>query len=68
MKEIDLSKELGCQDNPVSKLLKLLDEGREEFVILIKKSTMPFEIAKIIATRKQYSVELVGYNNDNIKN
>ncbi|MEM0031764.1 MAG: hypothetical protein QXS24_00765 [Desulfurococcaceae archaeon] len=67
MKEIDLSKELGCQDNPVSKLLKLLDEGREEFVILIKKSTMPFEIAKIIAARKQYSVELVGYNNDELR-
>lgn len=67
MKEINLSKDSSCQDNPISRLLRLLDEGHDEFAVLIKKTTLPFEIAKIIAARKQYDVELVGYNDDELR-
>lgn len=62
-----MSRDMGCRDNPISKLLKLMDEGYGEFVVLIKKTTLPFEIARIIATRKNYFAELIDSSNDELK-
>ncbi|MEM0004742.1 MAG: hypothetical protein QXE10_03620 [Desulfurococcaceae archaeon] len=67
MKEYDLSRDMGCRDNPISKLLKLMDEEQGEFIVLIKKTTLPLEIAKIIATRKHYVVELIDQSSDELR-
>lgn len=60
MKELDLRNTSSCSDNPVSYLIKLLDEGAmEEFAVIVKKKVIPFEFAKFLAERKSYEAHLV---------
>jgi len=52
MREYDLRKIGGCSDNPISYLLKILEEGHGEFTVLTKKTLIPLELARLIAMRK----------------
>ncbi len=57
--EIDLTKSASCSDNPVSRILNLLNEGIEDFTVIVRVDVVPFDFAKLIASKKGYEVEKV---------
>lgn len=68
MRELNLSKSTSCSENPVALLLKILseEEGRE-IVVATKKTVLPLGLARVIASRKGYSVELLSEAGDEIR-
>lgn len=65
--EIDLTRSSSCSDNPVSRLINLMNESVEEFVIVVRKDVIPLDFAKLIADKKGYKVELVNSQDDVFK-
>ncbi|MEM1634768.1 MAG: hypothetical protein QXP68_02120 [Thermosphaera sp.] len=57
--EIDLTKSSSCSDNPVSRLIGIMNENVEEFVVIARKDVIPLDFAKLIADKKGYQVELI---------
>ncbi len=57
----------GCSDNPISYLLKILEEGHGEFTVLTKKTLIPLELARLIAMRKGYRVDVISDVGDELK-
>ncbi|MGB9827915.1 hypothetical protein IMZ38_05175 [Thermosphaera chiliense] len=55
--EIDLTKSASCSDNPVSRILSLLNEGVEDFTVIVRADVVPFDFAKLVAGKKGYEVE-----------
>ena len=55
--EVDLTKSASCSDNPVTRILNLLSEGIEEIIVIVRKDTVPFDFARLVATKKGYEVE-----------
>lgn len=67
MTEIDLRSQKGCSENPISYLMKLLNSGVEEFIVIIETNVLPYQLAHLIASAKGYVVEKIGELGDSIK-
>lgn len=58
--EVDLTKHYSCHENPLTKLISLLEEGPNDIIIKIRKDVLPIKMAELIAQKKGYAVSVLG--------
>lgn len=49
----------GCTGDPLIRLMSVLNEGLNEFHVIVQKSVIPVEVLKILLRRKGYEVEIL---------
>lgn len=63
LKLYDMRGRDGCSDNPLSELIKRM-QSSEEFIVLVEKSVLPLQIARLLGLRYGYTVDIVEEDNE----